>query len=272
LKFVRDMPDKEQIDTIVIGSSIGLNNVNGPVLEKTSKKIQHVLNFSAFSMEVSHILPLIRLFSLFPNLKRVIYSTQTLDFTGVTPYKPTNIDLLKEYIQLGATHTNLKYTLLVYKNIINSIKRRLIWEKTYMAHNKFTNLDFDYTGSAGLHIYGKDIIQSRWNKSYIVKTNKESYKALDTMIKQLKKENIKFYLVAQPYRSELVRKYKKIRTILANFHYKTKKVLLENHGYFLNLHEKLHLEDQYFADRIHLNDTGNVIVSKQIAIAVDSNE
>jgi len=47
LKFARDNIDPDQVDTLIIGSSIGLNNLLGSVMEKDSKKIKKVLNFSA---------------------------------------------------------------------------------------------------------------------------------------------------------------------------------------------------------------------------------
>jgi hypothetical protein len=272
IMFIRDMPNRDNIDTIVMGSSIGLNNVNGSILEKESKNIQHVLNLSAFSMEVSHNAQLIELFSLFPNLKRVIYSAQSLDFTGETPFDEVDIDLLKEYIVLGKKNTNFKFTFLAYKNFINIIKRRYVWGKDYLAHNHFHNLDYDHTGSAGLHIYGKDIIHKRWINPYAAPTNKESYEALNLMIKALRDKNIKFYFFIQPYRQELIDNDPKLEKIFNDFNDNAQKVILENDGYFLSLLRKLHLKDKYFADRMHLNDQGNIIASKTIGKFIDDHE
>lgn len=272
LMFIRDMPNREDIDTIVMGSSIGLNNVNGPALEKESKTIKHLLNLSAYSMEISHTSKLVNLFSLFPNLKRVIYSAQSLDFTGITPYEQPDMQMLKEYIQLGKNSTNFKFISYTFKNFINIVKRRLLWKETHLQHNSFLNLDFDYTGSAGLHIYGKDIIKRRWNNPFVVKTNKGSYIALEKMIKALQKKHIKFYLFLQPYRIPLVKNDPKLRSILHNFHNQATLVVNHNHENILNLHKKLHLKDKYFADRIHMNDTGNVIISKEISKYIDAHE
>jgi len=44
LKFIREQIDPDKIDTIIVGSSIGLNNVIGSILEEDSKKVKHALN------------------------------------------------------------------------------------------------------------------------------------------------------------------------------------------------------------------------------------
>lgn len=271
LMFIRDMSNKDKIDTIIMGSSIGLNNVNGMVLEESSKTIKHVLNLSSFSVGISYNKQLLELFSLFPNIKRVIYSAQTLDFTGEGS-EPLDIKMIKSYIELDRKSTNFYTISLVFRNFINVVKRRLVWKETYLAHNKFSNLDFDHTGSALLDIYGKDIIQSRWNKTYAQKTNKKSYQDLEEIIKILKGKNIDFYLFVQPYRQVLIQKNKKLRKILNNFHQKSKKITLTNQGHFINLHQKLKLKDIYFADRIHLNDKGSTLIAKDIALYVDKLE
>ncbi|CAA6819737.1 MAG: Unknown protein [uncultured Sulfurovum sp.] len=272
LMFIRDFENRDKVDTIIMGSSIGLDNVDGKVLESASKTVNNVLNISAFSMEISHMAQLTELIALFPNTKRIVYSAQSLDFTGSSRYKHPNINFIKEYIYLGKENTNFKYTFLTFKNFINILKRRMEWNKKYMAHNNFHNLDFDYTGGISLEIYGKDIIQERWNRDFIARTNQGSYDALDGLIKKLKEQDIKFYFFAQPYRQQLVKEHKKIRTILTKFHKKSEAVVVDNQAYFLNLHDTTNLQDAYFADRIHLNAKGSVIMAKEIASFIDNHE
>ena len=271
IMFLRDMSNRDDIDTIILGSSIGLNNVNGVALEETSSTISHVLNLAAFSLDISYTKQFLELFSLFPNLKRIIYSAQTLDF-GKSKYEPLNIELIKTYIKLDRKKTNWNFISLVFNDFTNVIKRRLIWEEKYLVHNSFYNLDFDRTGSALLDIYGKDIIMSRWNKTYVNPIHKQSYKVLDKMIKELKEKNIDFYLFLQPYRKTLVNKDKKLRKSLDSFHKKATKVVLSNKAHVANLHKTLNLGDEYFADRIHLNSKGSTLVAEEIAHYVDSIE
>ena len=272
LKFIRDLPDRDNIDTIILGSSIGLNNINGPILEQKSKKIVRLLNMSAFSMEVSHFDTIVTLLSQFPHLKRVIYSAQSLDFTLGSSFSTPDMPLLTEYINLGKEKSSLKYALICFKDFVNIIKRQWTWKEKHLTHNAFENLDYDYTGSAGLHIYGKDIIPRRWNNPFVMPTRTKSYEALKHIITYLQERKVKFYFVAEPYRLPLVKKDKHLRKILATFHAKAKETVEVNKGTFINLHNKLHLDDKYFADRIHLNDTGNGIIANELAHWIDTHE
>jgi len=272
IMFLRDMTNKKDIDTIIIGSSIGLNNIQGIVLEESSKRVKHVLNLSSFSMEVTHIEQIWELIALFPNVKRVIYSAQSLDFTGESNFEKTDIDFIKGYIDLDPKSINLKYSFSAYKNFIQCIKRQWIWKDKHMTNRKFSNLDFDYTGSAPLHIYGKDILEDRWINSYVAKTNEESYLSLGRIIKKANEDDIIFYLAIQPYRAPLIKQHEHIRDVLRYFHINTEKTALNSGGEFLNLHNKLHLSDDYFADRMHLNDKGSLVTTLEVAKYIDAHE
>ncbi len=272
MMFIRDMPNKEAIDTIIVGSSIGLNNIQGIILEESSEKVKHVLNLSSFSMEVTHIEQIWDLISLFPNVKRVIYSAQSLDFTGESNFEKTDIDFVKGYTDLAPKSIDLKYSFYTYKYFLQCVERQWVWKETHMTNRKFSNLDFDHTGSAPLHIYGDDIIKTRCTNQYVAKTNEESYAALARITKKAEKGNIKFYFIAQPYREALIKKHKHIQENILYFQNRSKKVVLENNAYFLNFHIKLQLGDEYFADRMHLNDKGSRITTKALAKFIDENE
>jgi len=272
MMFIRDMTHKEDIDTIIIGSSIGLNNIQGVILEEASTKVKHVLNLSSFSIEVTHIEQIWDLISLFPNVKRVIYSAQSLDFTGESSFEKTDIDFVKEYTELSPGSTNLKYSFYTYKYFLQCVERQWKWKETHMTNRKFSNLDFDHTGSAPLHIYGDDIIKARCINSYVAETKKESYSSLERIIKKAQKDNIRFYFIAQPYREALIKEHEHIKERISYFQTRSQNVVLENNAYFLNLHTKLHLDDEYFADRMHLNDKGSIITTKALAKFIDANE
>lgn len=272
LMFIRDMPNRDDIDTIIVGSSIGLNNVQGAVLENSSQIIDHVINLSSFSMEVSHWEQIWELLTLFPNAKRVIYSTQSLDFTQGSQFSQFDLEFARQYTYLGKNSINLIYAFYAYKYFLQDLERHWIWQEKYMSNNKFTYIGFDRTGSAPLHIYGKDIIKRRWINPYVADTTEESYQALDRIVKKTQQYGMKFYLVLQPYRKPLVKKDKHLRDILEYFHNRAKKTVTTNGATVINLFDALPLDDKYFADRIHLNDQGSILTSEKIADFVDENE
>ncbi len=272
MMFIRDMDNKENIDTIIIGSSIGLNNVQGVVLEESSEHAKHVLNLSGFGLVTIQVERILELTSLFPNLERIIYSAQFLDFSRSLIFENYDVDFLKDYINLGKNGINLKYSFYTYKHFMEFIKNTRRWEETYMSSGKFAYLGFDHTGSVPLHIYGDDIIQYRWETPHSISPLKENYLALERMVKKTKKQGINFYFVIQPYRLPLVKKSEHIHKTLESFDQVTKKIIIPNGGKVLNLHKYLHLNDDYFADRTHLNDKGSAITAEAIGKFIDKNE
>ena len=70
----------------------------------------------------------------------------------------------------------------------------------------------------------------------------------------------------------MIDKYKRLQRVIVSFPKRVKKILDRNHGKFLNLYEKLHLSDAYFADRSHLNDKGSLVTTEEIAKFIDEQE
>ena len=198
MMFIRDMDNRENIDTIIVGSSIGLNNIQGIILEESSKRAKHVLNLSGFGIVTIQVEQLLELTSLFPNLDRVIYSAQYPDFTRPLIFENYDVDFVKNYINMGKNNLGLQYHLYTYKNFLEFFKHTWKWEEKYMSNRDFAYLGFDRTGSAPLHIYGDDIIKERWEIPHTVKPIKENYLALERMVKKAKEQGINFYFVIQP--------------------------------------------------------------------------
>jgi len=273
IQFIYENIDIEQMDTIVVGSSLALNNVQGIFLEKSSEKCSHVLNLSVWSIDASQVEQLLELADVFPNLKRIIYSGQFTSFNHAYRLKKFDADFIKKYIshQLNPIEY-AAFVLNACKDISFCAKRQKEWEKKYGQKNKYTYLGFDHTGSAPLDIYGKDIIQARWVKVDGARVDPKALKALSRMAKKAYKNNIKFYFVQQPYRQAHINKNKHIEDVMKTFPKQIKAILTEHNGLFLNLHEKLKLSDKYFADRSHLNRLGSKIAAETIGEFIDKSE
>lgn len=273
IRFIREEVDIEKIDTIVVGSSLALNNVQGIVLEKNSKNIDHVLNFSVWSIDATHVEQMLELSSIFPNIERIIYSGQFTSFNHARQFKNFDTDFIKKYM----SHTlnpieEKKFILNACKDISFCVNRQKEWKKTYGSNRLFSFLDFDRTGSAPLHMYGKDILQKRWNKVDGAGQHPNAVKALRRIAAKAKKDGIKFYFVQQPYRKAMIDKHKHIQNIMKQFPQNMSKLLAEYGAVFFNLHEKLKLNDDYFADRSHLNDKGSKVGSEALAKLIDKVE
>ena len=272
LKFIREHIDADTVDTIIVGSSIGLNNIQGTYLEKASKKCQNVLNLSVYEATPLQIEQLLELTDAFPHLKRIIYSAQYSDFPHAKTFKDYDPKFLIKYIRKELNP--IEYQALLFRSCQDlefCIKREKEWKEKHGMNNKFTYLGFDSTGSVPLHIYGKDIIGHRWRNPHPGIMNPKSFEAVDRMSERAQKKGIQFYFVQQPYRQPLAKR-EKVKNALNYFAKSINDIVTKHGGKFLSLHEKLHLSDKYFSDRSHLNDQGSIIGAEAIGKFIDENE
>jgi len=273
MKFVRDMSRKDRIDTIIVGSSIGLNNIQGVVLEDSSEKIEHVLNLSALGLTTTQVEPLLKLLSLFPNTKRVIYSSQFEDWCGAFSLDDKEIDFAKTYIELGKHRIDLTYTFYTFKHFVEVAKRHWEWEKKYANNKTNRGLAFDHTGSVPLDMYGENINHKMFSTPPVnKKLSRQNAPTLERMTKMLQTKHIRFYFVAEPYRQYMIDHYSDIRRMREKFIQEAKQITLDNKGKFIDLHPKLQLGDKYFVDREHVNSKGSALTAKAAAAFIDESE
>ena len=272
LKFIREQIDPDKIDTIIVGSSIGMNNVLGSVLEKNSKKVKHALNLSVYEATTLQVEQILELSDAFPNLERIIYSAQYSDFPHARRYKEYDPELLRRYIRKELSPPALsKLHFNACNNLMFCQKRGETWEKKHTQSNKFTYLGFDHTGSVPLKIYSKKGVGGRWYLPHPGIMNHESFNAVGRMAQKAQEKGIKYYVAHQPYREPLVKKHKSVRDALIYFDDSIDKIMKKYNGTLIRL-QKLHLNDDYHADRSHLNDKGSAIVSQEIGRIIDQIE
>ena len=272
LKFVRDHIDPDQVDTLIIGSSIGLNDLLGTEMEKHSKVVKKALNFSVYGATTLQAEQLMRLMDAFPHLKRVIYSAQYSDFPHT--WKFENYDPVKLVKYMRHELNPIAYLKLLFKSCANlpfCYERQQKWVPDHMRTNTFESLIFDSSGSVPLHIYGKDIISHRWRLPHPGIMNPESFRAVSRMARKAHEKNIRYYMVHQPYRQPLYDKHKGVRDAMGYFDSKIKEAISPYGGILIRI-QPLHLSDTYFSDRTHLNDKGSPIVSKYVAKKIDEIE
>ena len=273
IKFIREHIDVNKIDTIIVGSSIGLNNVNGVALQKACRSCKGVLNLSVYEASPVQAEQLLELTDFFPNLKRVVYSAQFSDFQHASSFRDYHAKTIGKYL----SHTlnpasEAKLIFNASKNLPFLMKRAETWEKKHTRSNLFTYLGFDESGSVPLEIYGKDIIQHRWKNPHGSLHIGKAFDALDRLSQRLHHKGIRFYFVQQPYRQPLIKKYPHVKAELEWFLHKVTGIVSKHGGEVLSLYRTLPLSDKYFADRSHLNKEGSIIGSEAIGKFIDSKE
>lgn len=271
-RFIRDIPDKDQIDTIIVGSSIGLNNIQGIILDASSIKVHHALNISAYGLKTTQVEKHLDIISIFPNVKRVIYSTQFPDFDNALIFQDYDLEFIKEYINLGKDQIDLPHAFYAYKNIIEFARNHWQWKEQYRGDMFSFGLAFDRTGSIPLQLYGDMINKEKFFKPHPLTQDQKNFHALSRISEKMHQKNIKFYFVSGPYRQPLLDKHEDLRITMENFIQKTQKIVTTNKGFFLNLHPQLKLSDYYFVDRFHLNEHGSALTAKAIGKFIDKSE
>ena len=272
IKFIRENIDVDSVDTIIVGSSIGLNNVQGGYLDKASKKANSVLNLSVYESTAPQVEQLLQLSDAFPNLKRMIYSVQYSDFGHKHTFTEYDPDFLIRYMRDELNP--IEEWLVLFRgcnNLYFCFNRQREWKEKHTMNNKFTYLGFDSTGSVPLHIYGKDIIGHRWRNPHPGIMNPKSFEAVDRMAARAKAKGIHFYFVQQAYRPPLAKR-EKIKNALDYFAKTIQNIIGKHDGKFLSLHESLQLSDKYFSDRSHLNDQGSILAAEEIGRFIDETE
>ena len=272
LKFIRDHIDPDTVDTIIVGSSIGMNNVLGSVLEKSSTKVKHALNLSVYEATTLQVEQILELSDAFPNLKRIIYSAQYSDFPHARQYENYDPELLKRYIRKELSPLELSKLLFnACNNLLFCEQREKMWKEKHTQSNTFTYLGFDHTGSVPLKIYSKKGVGGRWYLPHPGIMNNESFNAVARMAQKAQNKGIKYYVAHQPYREALVKKHKAVRDALKYFDDRIDTIMKQYNGTLIRLQD-LHLSDDYHADRSHLNDKGSTIASQEIAKIIDQTE
>ncbi len=272
LKFTREKIDPDKVDTLIIGSSIGLNDLLGSVMEKESKKIKKVLNFSIYGATTLQAEQIMALMDAFPHLKRIIYSVQYSDMPHTWKFKDYDPQTLVKYMRHELNpFAYLKLVFHACSNLAFCYEREKKWIPDHMRTNTFESLIFDSSGSVPLHIYGKDIIHHRWHLPHPGIMHGESFRSVGRMAKKAKEHNVKFYVVHQPYRQPLYDKHKSVRDAMAYFDSKVTEMIKPYGGRLIRI-QPLHLGDKYFSDRTHLNDKGSPIVSQYVAREIDKLE
>ena len=272
LKYIRNHIDVNKVDTLIVGSSIGLNNVIGSILEDNSKVINHALNLSVYEATTLEVEQLVSLSKAFPHLKRIIYSVQYSDLPH--PWRYENFRA-NEYIKY-MNHTLswwglLKMYFRACNNLLFCYERSQKWQNKHQQPDKFTSLLFDRTCSVPLKIYKQKGVGGRWYLPHPPIMHGESFRAIGRMAKFAKEHGMHFYIAHQPYRPELYKKHKSVRDGIAYFDQKVTKAISEYNGTLIKL-QNLPLDNSDYADRTHLNDRGSAKSTKAIAKIIDATE
>lgn len=257
LYFLKHHAEINSADTIIIGSSMGLNNINGIMLEDSSSSVDKVVNISAWGMKCFNLLPLIKGAVRHGNVERIIYPAQYFDFTPGPEIKGVNPKTAFGYLNRNSFDTFL-YVLSASKNLINMIDSFQDWHR-FTNPKTYEYLIYDRTGSNQLDINQDNANPHRWGKidSYtLAPFQKESLACLRELADLSQAYQFDLIFVVQPFREALITAHPELKQIMDAFILETKNILRFENTYHVNAHQLLELDDSHFADKSHLNIKG----------------
>lgn len=266
LNFLHDNQLINRSDTLVVGSSMAINNVDAKSLEENSNTLHNVINLASWGLQSADVTQLIQLIDL-KKIKYIVYSTQYVDFYK---YQKKDIDEeeVKKYINREFSYYPYLRTIEVF---FNNIDTYINFKKIYEDKNRCSYLNFDKRGSVLLDINNQFIIKDRWFKDHKneVTLSDKSLNELLLLNSLAKKNNIKLIVITSPIKEAYLNKSDKIRKVFNEYVTRLKRLSEENDFLYYNANDQLKLTDSYFVDGIHLHKRGAEVYSRNIAQFID---
>ena len=265
VRFLKDSQRISGSDAAIIGSSMGLINLNGKTLEEKSKKINRLVNISSWGEQVLQVEQELQLIADNKKIKYVIYPLQMDDF-AFDKQHDLDFEEVNKYIK--GEFTLYPYNR-VFLNIFSFLKAFYNYQSYHQTDHRYPSLLFDETGGVNYRIYGENIEKERWEKNIVYGLSKNNFEALKRIAKLLQDQNIKFIVLITPLRLPLLEASPEWKKQFEEFTRLMETTALESRFNFLDLHHLLMLEDEFFADSSHLNYEGSVLLSEIVANYVD---
>jgi hypothetical protein len=262
LNFIHNGKLLENADTLVIGSSMSLNNISGIALEDDSIKIKKVANIASWGLSSEESLKFLQLINL-KKIKYIIYSTEYDDFTDRKQEKDIDIKNAIAYLD---NEFVLKPYLKRFSTAYKNIKNYFFYKKIYLNPNSYTSLLFDRTGSVNFTFSQEYYNKERWNstREYDDELSQKSFESLKKMVDIANAHNIKMIVTTSPVRLAFLKTHPIAQKKMLSYVKELKKLSKEKSFIYINAHEILQLDDSCFLGATHLNKSGATLFSKII--------
>ena len=249
----------DRLETIAVGSSMTLNNLNSEVWVKETGD-SSFYNISSWGQSITDDSQLIRVLVPIYHPSRVVIFAHCSDFynSGIE-----NISLIGAYLRHKLQFSNVHFKVLsIYSDT----------EQLYSDAKKdtleYTNLNYDAFGGVALNVYGSHIEDDRWNKTtnFVFSPDNGYYSELSDLCSYLKEQDITLIMVNTPSRFHYCSD--RIDDVYKHIHHCDS--ILTSHGQiFINEMDFQAYPDTLFADCSHLNRHGASILTKNVCARLD---
>lgn len=269
IRFVKAQLADSQFDTLIVGSSMALNNIDADVLE-TSSAVHKVLNLSSWGMATSECLQLLQMLDL-SGVKQVVHSAQYFDYVGEVD-KVLDQDELVRYLNGG-------WPLKTYFQNISRLPQN-VWDyldlgNEYGDSRTQAFLGFDDSGGVNFERDGFLINQRKWEEIPAIPTvpvGDAYFEHLLEMQKFLGEKGIQLVVVTPPFRQELLAQSDEFREFFTA-HKDYLEQLSRSKGFlYIDAHERLEFDDRFFVDASHLDSVGAHRMTELVVDALEHSE
>jgi hypothetical protein len=258
--FLSSIKEKDSFKHAILGSSLGLNNLDGNTLEE--KLNEKVINFSSWGLtpKQTHQLSSVYL-KYFDSIENITIVVQTLDFFTDDSLDDDDLTLMDHYFKHSfSSQVNFYWKLL--PRFRTQFKYWLNYNKNHMNPSRYQFLGFDNTGSVPLHIPQGNISNHRFNTPHQNLLKKDSFLTLRNLISFLKDEKaLNVNILISPYRNKVI---EKSETLSAQNEFSRKEILEISHEFGIDVYDSQQDfgdKDHLFVDRSHLNPSGSKLLT-----------
>ncbi|MCK5082142.1 MAG: hypothetical protein KAR31_04470 [Candidatus Omnitrophica bacterium] len=264
LRYLRENQIRH-IEVASIGSSQGLNNLSSDILRNSRIFGENYFNLSVRGVNASDISNYWNALSKIYHPKVLIMCMSPMEFRWGARIGFDESDVVDYTNGKNAFPYYLKYRGIYFlKRIVSVAKYR-------KRDNSIHSLNFDSAGGVHIDRSQKRFEGEKWDRRFTSIYSTKGYEYFDKMLTRLEKAGIKVIYVVSPMRQYLLEGEEAQGKI--EKHWARVKSVLEKHNMvFLNLHEKLDLEDRYFADAIHLYEDGADLFTKKLVEELERRE
>lgn len=252
----------EHLDIVGIGSSMTLYHLDGETFMDKMEEDISFYNFSAWGMSVADDEKMLQYIVDRYTPKAVIMFSNIVDFKNNTDSQ-INMENVKAYLD-EKIWNDLK--LFINYGFPNNIEtKKLYKDRRFQPTELNEDLRYDSWGGVRLSVYGDDVLDVRNNMYYQDTPSEIQYEALESMVQYCSEKGVRFYFVQMPYRKHFVSGDEKVNEKMALHFVRCQQIVEEGLGGYLELVNLEKYSDQYFADAIHMNGEGAILLTEEFA-------
>jgi len=253
LQFLRGNRQIFAARTVVIGSSMGLNNLDSAYLERVLPAQGPYVNLASWGIQMDEIGYLLDFFlEHAPNVRNVILVGQAVDFEQSRKQEFFDRDQVWSYI----CGNDPFWFELRHFDVFKAYKNWRSYDRLNRSRARYEGLDFDSSGAVLLDIPESRRNAQRWNSYGLgLSVKPEALHDLERLCAELKQKGKRCMLVVPPVRPAY-QEHPESVAAYQSFKARVREIATGNGAGFLDADQALALQDDCFIDMMHLNREG----------------